>query len=216
MTETAEAGPAQAALMNRTYRRQRLIYDATRKYFLLGRDQLIAGLAPPAGASVLEIACGTGRNLDVIARRYPGRRLYGLDISAEMLRTARAKLGPKAQLAEADACSFAAPGLFGMPQFDRIVLSYSLSMIPDWQAALANAADHLAPGGELHIVDFGPQDRLPAWFRTGLARWLARFHVAPRRDLAAATARLAAAHGATADSQTLFRDYATYARLRAA
>ena len=47
--------------MNRMYRRQRHIYDGTRRYYLLGRDQLIAGLRPAAGASVLEIGCGTGQ-----------------------------------------------------------------------------------------------------------------------------------------------------------
>ena len=41
----------------------------------------------------------------------------------------------------------------------------------------------LAPGGSLHIVDFGQQERLPRWFRALLRGWLAKFHVAPRVDL---------------------------------
>jgi S-adenosylmethionine-diacylgycerolhomoserine-N-methlytransferase len=36
------------------YRRQRHIYNATRRYYLLGRDQLIAGLQPAARDSILE------------------------------------------------------------------------------------------------------------------------------------------------------------------
>ena len=43
-------------------------------------------------ARVLEIACGTGRNLVSAARRYPDARLYGFDISAAMLDTARAAI----------------------------------------------------------------------------------------------------------------------------
>ena len=39
--------------MNRMYRRQRYIYDATRRYYLLGRDKLIANLRPGPGANVL-------------------------------------------------------------------------------------------------------------------------------------------------------------------
>ena len=50
-------------LMNRIYRCQHHIYDLTRKYYLLGRDRLLAGLRPHAGDAVLEIGCGTGRNL---------------------------------------------------------------------------------------------------------------------------------------------------------
>jgi trans-aconitate methyltransferase len=42
---------------------------------------------------VLELGCGTGRNLDRIARRWPGMRLHGIDISREMLASARARLG---------------------------------------------------------------------------------------------------------------------------
>jgi S-adenosylmethionine-diacylgycerolhomoserine-N-methlytransferase len=79
-----------AALMDRNYRFQRHIYDATRKYYLLGRDPLISGLAVPQGAAVLEIGCGTGRNLLQVAHRYPDARLFGLDISAAMLEKADA------------------------------------------------------------------------------------------------------------------------------
>src|SRR3978361_364851 len=74
--------------MNRMYRRQRHIYDGTRRYYLLGRDQLISGLQPAAGASVLEIGCGTGRNLVLAVRLYPDARFFGIDVSTEMLTSA--------------------------------------------------------------------------------------------------------------------------------
>ncbi|MEM0944861.1 MAG: class I SAM-dependent methyltransferase [Pseudomonadota bacterium] len=179
MTQTAE----QARLMDGIYRHQRLIYDVTRKYYLLGRDRLIEELRPPEGGTILEVACGTGRNLSKVANRWPGRGLYGLDISEEMLTSARIKLGERAVLARADACDFDPGELFGVAKFDRIILSYSLSMIPDWQGALREAIRHLSPGGSLHIADFGTQARLPGWFRRGLRAWLAKFHVAPRDDL---------------------------------
>lgn len=213
--DQAELMPAdQAALMDDTYRRQRHIYDATRKFFLLGRDRMIDGLNPPAGARVLEIACGTGRNLALIGMLYPETRRFGLDISAEMLRSARRTLGDDAVLAEADACSFDAGRLLGEPVFERIALSYSLSMIPDWPAALREARAHLAPGGSLHIVDFGMQDGLPGWFRRSLHGWLGRFHVAPRPDLPAVAEALAAETGATLSRQSLYRGYAEMLVLR--
>lgn len=185
MTETTDESRDHARLMDGIYRRQRLIYDITRKYYLLGRDTLIAELDPPEAGTVLEVACGTGRNLYRIGQRWPGRRLYGLDISEEMLTSARAKLGPGARLAQADACNFNPETLFGTAKLDRIVLSYSLSMIPDWQGAVREAVRHLAPGGSVHIVDFGTQERLPGWFRRALRAWLAKFHVAPRDELTA-------------------------------
>jgi S-adenosylmethionine-diacylgycerolhomoserine-N-methlytransferase len=184
-----------AALMDEVYRGQRHIYDFTRKYYLFGRDTLIAGLDARSEMRVLEVACGTGRNLAKIGRAWPGVQLYGLDISAEMLKSARAALGDAATLGQGDACTFDPAAVLGPARFDRIVLSYSLSMIPDWESALDHAASLLEHGGQLHIVDFGDLAGLPRPLAAGLRAWLARFHVAPRTALPAAAARIAAAHG---------------------
>jgi S-adenosylmethionine-diacylgycerolhomoserine-N-methlytransferase len=205
-----------AALMDRIYRRQRHIYDASRKFYLLGRDGLIAALEPPEGASVLEIGCGTGRNLIKLAIFYPGALCHGLDISAAMLDTARqatmrAGLCDRILLAQADAACFDPVALFGRASFDRIIISYALSMIPPWREALAGAVACLSPGGSLHIVDFGDQAGLPAPFRFALVRWLALFHVAPRRTLAAELAELARSKGLGRRSVSRFRGYALYA-----
>lgn len=203
-----------AALMDAVYRRQRHIYDATRAWFLLGRDALIGGLNPAPGARILEVACGTGRNLARIGARHPQARLFGLDISAEMLRSARARLGKGVPLVQADACSFDPKALFGTAQFDRIVLSYSVSMIPDWTGAIDHALGHLAPGGALHIVDFHDQAGLPGWFGRALRAWLGRFHVSPRTDLADRATLLAHRHGCTAEHRVLLRGYAQILILR--
>ena len=85
----AQQAPDHAETMDAMYRYQRHIYDLTRKYYLFGRDRLIDGLAVPKGGTVLEAACGTGRNLKRVAHRYPDARLYGFDISREMLVSAR-------------------------------------------------------------------------------------------------------------------------------
>lgn len=185
-----------AGRMDAIYRSQRHVYDLTRKYYLLGRDRLIDRLAPPPGGSILEIGCGTGRNLILAARRWPEARLFGLDISEAMLETATANVAKagllhRIRFAPADATHFDAQQMFNESAFDRIFQSYTLSMIPDWQGALSEAVRHLALDGQLHIVDFGQQENLPAAFRTALFAWLARFHVAPRADLQTALARAA-------------------------
>jgi S-adenosylmethionine-diacylgycerolhomoserine-N-methlytransferase len=174
------------ARMDAIYARQRHIYDLTRKYYLLGRDRLIARLDVPAGGTVLEVGCGTGRNLIAVARRYPTAGLFGLDISEEMLTTARAKvaaagLSDRITLRQADATDFDAAVLFGTATFDRVFFSYTLSMIPDWQAALRQGASVTA--GALHLVDFGQFETLPGWFGRGMRAWLAKFDVEPRVGL---------------------------------
>ena len=204
-----------AALMDATYRYQRHVYDLTRAWYLLGRDQLIADLDAADGTKVLEIACGTGRNLARIADRYPGARLHGLDISDQMLRSAEATLRGRAALVCADACAFDAQALFGRSKFDRIVLSYAVSMIPDWTRAIEHAVLHLAPGGVLHIVDFHDQARLPVWFSHGLRTWLAQFNVTPRVGLRAQMAAIARRHGCVAHHRSLYRGYAQIGTIHA-
>ena len=200
-------------LMDDVYRYQRLFYDVTRKYYLLGRDHLIARMDAAPGETVLEVACGTGRNLSAIGRRYGEAKLYGFDISEQMLTTARAKLKDRAVLAQGDACAFDPKAMFGVEAFDHIVLSYSLSMIPDWQGAVREAVRHLAPGGQLHVVDFGDQARMPGWFRRGLLTWLDRFHVAPREDLGSVLHQVAGDRRAMAACEPLFRTYAVYGKI---
>jgi S-adenosylmethionine-diacylgycerolhomoserine-N-methlytransferase len=179
-----------AALMDDVYRYQRYIYDFTRKYYLLGRDRLIRELDPKPGARVVEIGCGTARNLILIARKYPNVRLFGLDASAEMLRTAetaidRAGLRHRVKLVQAYAEDLS-PEKFGETSpFDEIVFSYSLSMIPDWKQALRAAGRALQPAGRVHVVDFGDLKGLAPVAEQILRRWLALFHVAPREELLA-------------------------------
>lgn len=195
MTMLAGQARAHGALMDAIYRRQVRIYDITRKYYLFGRDRLIRGLDAAPGARVLELGCGTGRNLAMIGRRWPGMRLFGIDISREMLGSAQARLGNGARLALADASAFDAAALLGTARFDRIVISFALSMIPPWQETIAHAATLLAPGGSLHIVDFHDAAGLPGPLRRLLQAWLTRFHVTPRIDLAAKAQSLAAQYG---------------------
>ncbi|HEY8246159.1 MAG TPA: class I SAM-dependent methyltransferase [Hyphomicrobium sp.] len=212
----ANSGVSAAQHMDAIYRYQRYVYDLTRKFYLLGRDRLIDELAPPRAGRVLEIACGTGRNLIGAARHYPEARFYGFDISEAMLDTARAQvrkagLEQRIRIAAGDATDFSAERLFGVAAFDRIFISYALSMIPPWRPALQHALGALAPGGRLLIVDFGTQSRLPRWFKRTLRGWLAQFSVEPRDALAVELARIAAMPGFSVRHTQLYRGYAVYA-----
>ncbi len=205
--------------LDQNYRYQRHVYDLTREYYLLGRKRLIAGLDASPDTAVLEIGCGTALNLIRIHRRYPAATLYGLDLSRMMLETAhsalkRRGLDAKITLALADATDFDANALFGRNRFDRIFFSYALSMIPPWEAALDHAATHLAPGGSLHIVDFGDCTGLARPLKKVLYVWLERFRVTPRENLETVLNRLATCHGLELRFERLYRSYSFHAVLR--
>lgn len=168
--------------MDRMYRHQRYFYDLTRKYYLLGRDRLIGEMNVKRGETVLEVGCGTARNLIILAGKHKDAKFYGLDASSEMLKTSQNKVSAhkidniKLEVALADTFGFGET--FGLEQpFDKIFFSYSISMIPPWKESIANALANLRSGGSFYIVDFYDQAELPAFFQKMLQGWLRQFHV---------------------------------------
>lgn len=209
---------AHAASMDRLYRVQRHVYDLSRKYYLIGRDRMIAELEPPPGGTVLEIGCGTGRNLVAAAKRYPDAKFYGLDISKVMLRSAetairRAGVGDRVSLVRSDATLFDPRATLGLERFDRVMASYSISMIPPWQQALRHGLALTAPGGSFSVVEFGLCEGWPQWCQTALYAWLAKFRVTPRVDLLPVIETVAAEHGADVTAASLWRGYVTYLQI---
>lgn len=168
--------------MDRMYRLQRYFYDITRKYYLLGRDQVLIEMNVKPGENVLEAGCGTARNLIILSGRHPQANFFGLDASSAMLETARSKADAararNIELRTALADDFRFDSTFGLAEpFDKIFFSYSISMIPPWRQSIENALANLKPGGKLFIVDFYDQAGLPKAFQTLLKWWLSKFHV---------------------------------------
>ena len=210
------AMPSQAAAMDRMYRTTRHIYDLTRRPYLLGRDRLIAELGIAPGGSVLEMGCGTARNLIAAARAYPKAELYGFDISEAMLKTAKAAVGraglaDRIRLAQGDAIEFDATAAFGRETFDRVYFSYALSMIPPWRAALARGLALTNAGGRFSVVDFGYCEALGSIPRAILHGWLRFFYVTPRAALEAELEALARASGRPFRFERPFGGYAQMA-----
>ncbi len=212
-------GADAASHMDGIYKYQRYIYDATRKYYLLGRDRMLDDLEPDPGQTILEVGCGTGRNLILAARRYPDAKFYGFDISNEMLGTARrsierAGFSDRITLAQGDASAFDTQKMFGIASADRVFISYAVSMIPPWREAIDASLAAVSDNGSLHIVDFGQQEGWPVWFKYLLFSWLDKFSVYPRAELASELSDRAASAGFDLKYQRLYRGYADYAILR--
>ena len=115
----------------------------------------------------------------------------------------------------ADATSFDPVTLFGIGHFDRIVISYALSMIPNWAEVLYSVVALLPASGSLYVVDFGDQSGRPEWFRRSLFAWLARFSVTPREELRDQVAGIAWTYGYGHDFRQIYRGYAAVAELTA-
>jgi ubiquinone/menaquinone biosynthesis C-methylase UbiE len=116
------------------------------------------GLRP--GQSVLEIGCGTGRNLGVLrAGVGSDGEVLGVDATPGMLAEARKLIERRGwknvSLVQADAATLTLDR-----QVDAVYFSLSYSVMPDREAALDRAWQALAPGGRLAIMDAGIPDSL--------------------------------------------------------
>jgi S-adenosylmethionine-diacylgycerolhomoserine-N-methlytransferase len=205
--------------MGRMYRVQRHFYDLTRKYYLLGRDTALKRLAVQPGQQVLEMGCGTARNIAKMLRQYPEAKFFGLDASEPMLVTARANLdkikgGSAVKLEHCLAEDLDYRKTFGCEEpFDLILFSYALSMIPTWEAAVETALNNLKPGGRIVVVDFWDQRGLPWLFRKALVNWLALFHVHHRPELLVYFQKMADEGRVEYQLEGLFRRYTYLATL---
>lgn len=150
---TNNATQVQTAI-TRYYRFHARIYDLTRWTFLRGREELVRlAAAHCQPQTILEVGCGTGKNLLHLGRIFPEALLWGLDLSPHMLARAHQKIQSLRQpvnLVEAAYDRPVAPG-----SFDLVVFSYALSMFnPGWEEALLTAGQDLTPGGVIAVVDF--------------------------------------------------------------
>jgi trans-aconitate 2-methyltransferase len=108
---------------------------------------LIAQIGAADPAFVADLGCGPGHLTAVLARRWPGATVVGVDNSAEMIATATADVAPeRANLAFelGDVRDWRAER-----PVDVLVCNAVLQWVPDHGPLLLDWADRLAPGGWL-------------------------------------------------------------------
>jgi phosphatidylethanolamine/phosphatidyl-N-methylethanolamine N-methyltransferase len=179
------------AVIAKAYARWAPIYDFVfGAVFERGRKAAVAA-AERIGGRILEVGVGTGLSLPDYSS---ANRLVGVDLSAPMLRKAKARvaerqLGNVNGLAVMDAQHLA----FAEAAFDVVVAQYVITAVPDPEATLDEFARVTRPGGEIVLVNhlgaesglraiaekcFAPLARRLGWHPEfgwqRLARWAAR------------------------------------------
>jgi SAM-dependent methyltransferase len=112
--------------------------------------------APPSGAAILDVGCGTGEASRRLLDAFPGTRLTGVDLEEPHLRTARdacARFGDRARFQTDDALRLS----FADASFDLVVSRHVIQALPDAHRALSEMVRVLKPGGRLHVIaeDYG-------------------------------------------------------------
>jgi S-adenosylmethionine-diacylgycerolhomoserine-N-methlytransferase len=148
-------GSDAAARVESFYEGQAEDFDRFRERLLHGRRELFTAIAAPPGGVWVDMGGGTGWNLEQLGPRLPTlAKAYIVDFSPSMLKVARQRIQKQGwknvEAVEADAIRFRP----SEGQADVVTFSYSLSMIPDWFAAIENAWSILKPGGTIGAIDF--------------------------------------------------------------
>lgn len=154
----------------RYYRFHSRIYDATRWSFLFGRKEMLMNLPNlPANPRILEVGCGTGKNIQLMEFLFPDAQIYGVDLSQAMLDKAGKKLdNQQVTLINRPYGT----GELKLEPFDLILCSYSLSMFgDDIDHILQKVYEDLKPNGYVAVLDFHTTP-FP-WFRS----WMKKNHV---------------------------------------
>jgi S-adenosylmethionine-diacylgycerolhomoserine-N-methlytransferase len=149
-------GENHQARLNQFYDRQASSYDRFRRRMLHGRQQLIDMIPLTRDAVWVDFGCGTAENLERFGQRINQfKQIHLVDLCEPLLKVAKKRCAQLAtevpiSIYEADVTQFELPE----SSVDLITFSYSLTMIPEWIAAIENAHRLLRPGGLIAVVDF--------------------------------------------------------------
>ena len=146
------------------YKGQAASYDAFRHRFLHGRVPMVESMPTLSGSVWVDLGGGTAANLEHFkAADGAGlgdifKAVYVVDLCRPLIDVARARVEANGwektvHLVVGDATDPALPGLPKAGTVDVVTMSYSLTMIPDWQAALRNVSGGDCGGGGDGVSD---------------------------------------------------------------
>jgi ubiquinone/menaquinone biosynthesis C-methylase UbiE len=145
-------------------------YDfSANTYYLIGlrefayRKMAVRALNLNPGDTVVEIGCGTGLNFGLLHQQVgPQGRIIGVDLTAAMLTKANRRIRrnhwTNVSLTQSDAATFQFPGCV-----DGIISTFALTLVPEYDQVIKNAASALPTGKRLVILDFKMPEKWPMW-----------------------------------------------------
>jgi demethylmenaquinone methyltransferase/2-methoxy-6-polyprenyl-1,4-benzoquinol methylase len=151
-----------------TYRKKAKHYDVTSRLYpapgypqRAQRLQAVEALGLRAGDTVVDVACGTGLNFQLIEDVIgPDGRIVGVDLTDAMLAQAQERVEANGwrnvSLVQSDAVAFEFP-----TEVDAILSTYALSQVPECAEVIAHGAAALSGGGRWAVLDLKVPDNTP-------------------------------------------------------
>jgi demethylmenaquinone methyltransferase/2-methoxy-6-polyprenyl-1,4-benzoquinol methylase len=153
-----------------TYRKSAKHYDVTsRLYPVPGYPQraqrlrAVKALRLHPGDSVIDVACGTGLNFQLLEQEVgPGGRIIGVDLTDAMLAQAQDRITTNGwrnvSLVQADAAGFEFPA-----EVNAILSTYAMTQVPECADVIAHGAKALCGGGRWVVLDLKVPGHTPGW-----------------------------------------------------
>jgi len=154
----------------KTYRKKAKHYDITSRLYpapgypqRAQRLQAVRALGLGAGDSVVDIACGTGLNFQLIEEAIgPEGRIVGVDLTDAMLARAQDRIEKNGwsnvSLVQTDAVDFEFPA-----EVDAILSTYAMSQVPECAEVIAHGAAALSGSGRWVVLDLKVPGNTPRW-----------------------------------------------------
>ena len=143
------------ALSNIEFSKDAADYDHSRRYSSLREayPKIVAEALSQPFKTVLDIGCGTGALLMRIHDGKKDAKLFGIDISEEMIKVAQAKLGNAAGLTVSDSEKLP----FKNGSFDLVMCTFSFHHHPNPAIVFKEMHRVLSPQGRIMMADpLGP------------------------------------------------------------
>lgn len=148
-----------------------LFYDrALEDLYAPFRPAAVEALRLAAGDAVLDLPCGTGQSLGLLAEAVgPAGAVLGVDASGGMLKRARRRAEragwPGVTLRQATAAAVDAAFVedaLGRPRVDGVLCALGLTALPDWEATFERLFGLVRPGGRVVLFDVFAAERTAA------------------------------------------------------
>ncbi len=151
-----------AERMESFYGAQAKDYDDYRKRLLTGREEMYAAVPTPQDGIWVDMGGGTGWNIENLANSIDQiQKVYVIDLAESLLEVANDRFRQRGWDNVTTQAADATKWQPAEGQADVVTFSYSLTMIPNWFAAIDNAWKMLKPGGVIGVVDFYVSRKFP-------------------------------------------------------
>jgi len=136
--------------LNQFYENQATLYDAYRQNMLHGKKHLVPMIPFKEYDNLLILAGGTGDIIDHMPYINKLKRVVIVDLCEKLLNVAKKRNNlENIKIIHHDATTYKSK-----KKFDKIIITYSLTMIPDWKKTIDVIKNNLKDGGYVGVADF--------------------------------------------------------------